>query len=99
MQIGNAVSPLLSANLGECLLLAVAEESPIGEGAIKVQLQEYEKAYEACKEEGIGFWCEQPGNVVEQVSVMLPEHTSTPKGLASASSGCCSVHRFPRRKL
>lgn len=59
---------MLSACLGECLCLAAAEESPVGEGMISVKLHEYEETFEKCKEKGFGFWCQEPGNIVDQVS-------------------------------
>lgn len=67
MQIGNAVSPMLSACLGECLCLAANEASPVGEGMIQVTIAEYEEILEECKANNVGFWCKEAGNVVDLV--------------------------------
>jgi hypothetical protein len=69
LQIGNAVAPPLAAALGRCLLLAATEDAPVGVPVVSVPDPEYEAVLEECKERGIGFWCQQQGNVVDQVGL------------------------------
>jgi hypothetical protein len=71
LQIGNAVAPPLAAALGRCLLLAATEDAPVGVPVVSVPDPGYEAVVEQCRESGIGFWCEQPGNKVDLVSLEI----------------------------
>jgi hypothetical protein len=68
-QIGNAVAPPLAAALGRCLLLAATEDAPVGVPVVSVPDPAYEAVVAECRAQGIGFWCEQPGNTVDEVGI------------------------------
>jgi hypothetical protein len=71
LQIGNAVAPPLAAALGRCLLLAATEDAPVGVPVVSVPDPEYEMVLEECKEKGLGFWCQQEGNMVDKASATM----------------------------